>query len=173
MYSAHPSVSLKPRLSPALIVESCRRGPQDDTLSCVILRERSERRIPMMRLLNSGHHRDSHPSGTMPSRLTALRMTSILGHVILCPALLVKSCRRGPFEEARRRTPSLLSFRGALRLRSGPSVLRRGIPMMRLLKSLNHRDSHPSGTMSSRLTLVLSHILSLPKDCRRGAQNDI
>ena len=166
MYSAHPSVSLKPRLSPALIVESCRRGPQDDTLSCVIMSERSERRIPMMRLLNSIHHRDS-------SRLTALRMTSILGHVILSPALLVKSCRRGPFEEARRRTPSLLSFRGALRLRSGPSALRRGIPMMRLLKSLNHRDSHPSGTMSSRLTLVLSHILSLPKDCRRGAQNDI
>ena len=54
----------------------------------------------MMKLLESLHHRDSHPSGPMSSRLSALRMT-----------------------------PSLLSFRGALR---------RGIPMINLLDSIHH-----------------------------------
>jgi hypothetical protein len=39
-----------------------------------------ERGIPMMSLLNSNHHRDSHPSGMIASRLSALRMTPSLCH---------------------------------------------------------------------------------------------
>jgi hypothetical protein len=79
----------------------------------------------MMKPLKSSNHRDSHPSGAIPLRLSALRMTftSIHFNAILNETLRLLS-GQAPFSEGSR------------------------FPLWNADFSVQ-RDSHPSGTMSA------------------------